>query len=156
MIEIIDDSNPFHELLGINWAFDNLTVINLNKKHMTFEGHNIRVIAPLDPLMGPRYTKPIWAEEEAKEIDDFYKMTTTKDDYINPTADGTLSWCYASSCTSKLEASLENWKNRMHEISGRWSVHLTKSLWWIGTEVCEVPIFDGLFDIQEFLQDYEA
>ena len=41
--------------------------------------------------MGPRYSEPIRAEEEAREIDDFYKMTTT---------DGTLSWHYASSYTS--------------------------------------------------------
>ena len=31
-----------------------------------------------------------------------------------------------------------------------------KSLRWIGTEVCEVPIFDGLSNIKEFLQKYEA
>lgn len=56
VIEIIDDSNPFPALLGIDWAFDNLVVINLKKKQMTFEGHNIRMIAPLDPSTGPRYT----------------------------------------------------------------------------------------------------
>ena len=43
VIEIIDDSNPFPALLAIDWAFDNLTVINLKKKQMTFEGHNIRI-----------------------------------------------------------------------------------------------------------------
>ena len=59
VIEIIDDSNPFPALLGINWAFDNLAVINLKNKQMTFEGHNIKVIAPLDPSKGPRYTEPI-------------------------------------------------------------------------------------------------
>ena len=58
---------------------------------MTFEGHNIKVITPLDPSMGPHHTEPIRVEEEAKEINDFYKMTMTKDDYINPTANGTLS-----------------------------------------------------------------
>jgi hypothetical protein len=156
VIEIIDDRNPFPALLGIDWDFDNLTVINLKNKQMTFEGHNIRIIAPLDPSMGPRYIEPIRAEEEAKEIDDLYKMTMTQDYYINPTADGTLSWRYASSCTFDSEAGLENWQNRMHEISTRRCTHLTKSLHWIGIEVCEVPIFDGLFDIQEFLQDYEA
>ena len=76
MIEIIDDSNPFPTLLGIDWAFENLTLINLKNKHMTFEGHNIRIIAPLDPSMGPRYLEPICAEEEVREMDDFYKMTT--------------------------------------------------------------------------------
>ena len=101
VIEIIDDSNPFPVLLGIDWDFDNLAVINLKKKQMAFEGHNIRIITPLDPLMGPHYTEPIRDKEEAKEIDDLYKMTTTQDDYINPTAYGTLSWRYASSCTSQ-------------------------------------------------------
>ena len=91
MIEIIDDSKLYPTLLGIDWAFYNLTVINLKKKQMTFEGHNIRVIAPFNPSTGPRYTEPIRAEEEAKEIDDLYKMTTTRDDYINPTTYGTLS-----------------------------------------------------------------
>ena len=44
----------------------------------------------------------------------------------------------------------------MHEISGRQCAHLTKSLRWIGTEVSEVPTFDGLFDIHKFLQYYEV
>ena len=64
---------------------------------------------PLDPSMGPRYAKPIRSEEEARQIDDFYKMTATQDDYINPTVDGTLSLHYDSSCTSDLEEGLENW-----------------------------------------------
>ena len=32
VIEIIDDSNPFPTLLGIDWAIYNLVVINLKKK----------------------------------------------------------------------------------------------------------------------------
>ena len=78
--EIIDDSNLFPALLGIDWAFDKLTIINLKKKQMAFEGYNIRIIAPLDPSMGPRYTKPIHTKEEASEIDHFYKMTTIQGD----------------------------------------------------------------------------
>lgn len=86
---------------------------------MTLEGHNIRIIAPLDPSMDPRYAEPIISEEETREIDDFYKMTATPNDYINPTVDGMLSWCCASSCTSNSKEVLENWKNRMHKVSGR-------------------------------------
>ena len=55
VIEIIDDSKTYPMLLGI-WDFDNLAVINLKKKQMTFEGHNIRVVTPLDPSLGCRYT----------------------------------------------------------------------------------------------------
>ena len=75
---------------------------------MTFEGHNIRIIAPLDPSMGPCHTKPIRAKEEVRGIDDFYKMIATKDDYINPTIEGTLSQHYASSCTSDSKEGLDN------------------------------------------------
>ena len=119
VIEIIDDSNPFLALLGIDWDSENLAVINMKKKQMAFEDHNIIIITPLDPSIGPRYTKSIRVEEEAKEIVDFYKLKLNWDDYINPTAYGTLNWCYASSCTSDSEAGLENWLNRMHEISRR-------------------------------------
>ena len=58
---------------------------------MTFKGHNTRVIAPFDPSMGPCYMEAIRAKEETREVDNFYKMTMTLDDYINPTIDGTLS-----------------------------------------------------------------
>lgn len=75
---------------------------------MTFEGHNIRLVAPLDPSSGPRYVEPIHAEDETREVDDFYKMTAMQDDYINPTVDGMLSWSYDSSCTSNFEEGLEN------------------------------------------------
>ena len=67
---------------------------------MTFEGHNIKIITPLDCLMGPRYAEPIRAKEETREIDNFYKMIATPNDYINPIVDDTLSWRCASSCTS--------------------------------------------------------
>jgi hypothetical protein len=119
VIEIIDDIKPYPVLLGIDWEFHKLAVINLKKKHMTFEGHNIKIIGPLDPSMGPHYAEPIRAEEEAREIDDFYKMKAMQDDYINPTTYGMLNWRCANSCTSDSEEGLENWQNRMHEVSGR-------------------------------------
>ena len=48
VIEIIDDSNPYLALLGIEWAIDNDVVINLKKRQMTFQGKCLRVIVPLD------------------------------------------------------------------------------------------------------------
>ena len=64
VIEIIDDSRPYPTLLGIEWVFENLAVINLMKKKMTFEGHNIRIIALLDPSISPHYAKPIRAKKK--------------------------------------------------------------------------------------------
>ena len=118
-VRILAESKPYLALLGIDQAFDNVVVINLKKKQMMFEGHNIRIIAPLDPSMGPHYAEPIRAEEDAREIDDFYKMTTMQDDYINPITDSTLRWNYTSSCILDPEEGLENWQNIMHEVSGR-------------------------------------
>ena len=54
--DIIDDSTSYLALLGIDWAFENQAIINLKKKTMSFEANGIRVIGPLDPSLGPRYT----------------------------------------------------------------------------------------------------
>ena len=62
-IEIIDDSNPYPALLGIEWEMANAAVINLKKKQMTFEGKELRVIIPLDPSQGERYTEPLRDED---------------------------------------------------------------------------------------------
>jgi hypothetical protein len=59
VIEIVDDRCPYPTLLGIDWTFENSTVVDLKKRHMTFEKFGLRVIAPLDPNEGPRYTEPI-------------------------------------------------------------------------------------------------
>jgi hypothetical protein len=76
VIEIVDDSCPYPTLLGIDWAFNNSTVVDLNKRRMRFEGDGLRVIAPLDPDEGPRYTDPIKEEDRAYELENIYKLTT--------------------------------------------------------------------------------
>src|SRR5271155_2626287 len=45
VVEIMGDNRPYLALLGIDWAFDNMAVINLKKRQMTFEDKKIRVIA---------------------------------------------------------------------------------------------------------------
>ena len=74
VIEIVDDSCPYLELLGIDWAFDNLIVIDLKKRRMTFEGDGLRVIAPLDLDEGHKYTEPIREEDHAYELENIYKL----------------------------------------------------------------------------------
>jgi hypothetical protein len=54
IIETIDNSCPYPPLLGI---------VDLKKRHMTFEKDGLRVIAPLDPDEGQRYTEPIGEED---------------------------------------------------------------------------------------------
>lgn len=59
VIKIVDDSNPYLALLGINWVFDMNAVTNLKKCSMTFEKKELRVIVALDPAEGVWYTKAV-------------------------------------------------------------------------------------------------
>jgi hypothetical protein len=54
VIEIVDDSFPYPAPLGIDWDFNNSTMVDLKKRRMTFEGDGLRVIAPLDLDEGQR------------------------------------------------------------------------------------------------------
>jgi hypothetical protein len=91
VIEIIDDSMPSPALLGIDWEFDNKVIIKLKKKTMSFEGNGIQVIGPLEPALGPRYTKLITVEVESHNIDAVYQLTAVHGDYVNPAEEGMLS-----------------------------------------------------------------
>jgi hypothetical protein len=59
VIEIVDDSFRYPMLLGIDWAFNNSTIVDLKKRRMNFEKDGLRVITPLDPDEGQQYTEPI-------------------------------------------------------------------------------------------------
>ena len=76
IIEIVDDNFPYTTLLGIDWAFNNSTVVDLKKICMTFEGDGLRVITPLDPYEGQRYTDPIREEDHTYELENIYKLTS--------------------------------------------------------------------------------
>ena len=56
VIEIVEDANPYPALLGLDWAIDMGGIINLKKRSMVFENNSTRVIVPLDPTEGERYT----------------------------------------------------------------------------------------------------
>jgi hypothetical protein len=119
VIEIVDDNCPYPTLLGIDWAFNNSTIVDLKKRRMTFEKDNLRVIAPLDLDEGQRYTEPIREEDHTYELESIYKLTAIQHDYINPTTDGNMSWRSDSLCSLDAEEALENWQNQMYEVSTR-------------------------------------
>ena len=91
VIEIIYDSTSYPALLGIDWAFENQAIINLKKNTMSLEGNGIWVIGSLDQALGPRYTKLVTVEEEARILDALYKLTAVQADYVNSTNDEILS-----------------------------------------------------------------
>jgi len=76
VIEIVDDNNPFPVLLGIDWAIDMNSVVNLKKRTMSFEIKMLRVIVPLDPVEGVCYTELVHDyEESVDELEQIYKIT---------------------------------------------------------------------------------
>lgn len=58
VIMIMDDSNPYLALLGINSATDMNGIINLKKKSMVFEKKLLHMVVPLDPAKDPTIQNP--------------------------------------------------------------------------------------------------
>ena len=77
-------------------------------------------------------------------------------DYINPIVDGNLSWKSVSSCTSNSSEALENWQNRMHEVSMRRCVRITRSVRWVAEESDQLPTYEGFPKLASFLAEIEA
>jgi hypothetical protein len=121
VIEIMDEIKPYPMMMGLEWAFDNQEIIILKKRETIFKVGELRVTVPLDPTEGKRYIDPT----RGKDIDNLYNMTTRMDDYVNPTADGVISWRSINSCASDSEEGLENWKRGMHDVSTRRYARMT-------------------------------
>jgi len=67
---------------------------------MIFKKKSLRVVIPLDPAKGVCYTELVHDDGSDDELDCIYKITTQDQDWVNPTADGRISWKRAGSCTS--------------------------------------------------------
>ena len=76
VIEIVDDSNPYPVLLGIEWVTDMNRVINLKKCKMIFEKKSLRMVVLLDPAKGARYTEPVRDDDSDDDLNCIYKITT--------------------------------------------------------------------------------
>ena len=81
VIGIVDDTNPYPTLLGIDWAIDNQTIINFKRRILSFEDSKIRVVAPIDPLEGQRYVEPVHSEGQGDYLDHIYNVMSSTNDY---------------------------------------------------------------------------
>jgi hypothetical protein len=90
-----------------------------------------------------------------EEINQLYRTTTREEDYVNPTADGVLSWRSITSCMSNLNIGLENWQQRLHEVSTRICARIARAIRWVGTEIREPPNFHGVNELEIFLTRYK-
>jgi hypothetical protein len=104
VIEIIDDSQPYTTLMGMEWVVDNQEIIKLKRRQMIFEVGDLMVTTPLEPLEGKRYTESV----RENDMHNLYNITARMEDYVEPTMDGVLSWRIFSSCTSDSKSCLEN------------------------------------------------
>jgi hypothetical protein len=106
VIELLDETTPYPTLLGLDWVFDNQTLINLKTRKMTFELGEYKVIAPLDTSEGERFVEPTFLDLE--EIIHLYRTIVRDENYVNPTIDRILSWRSITSCASDSDTGLEN------------------------------------------------
>ena len=74
---------------------------------MTFEGKGLRVIVPLDPSQGERYTEPV-RDEDHDVVDHLYNIIVEEEDYVDPTAEGIMDWQCDISCMTDSYDGLEN------------------------------------------------
>jgi hypothetical protein len=100
-------------------GIDNNVVLNLKKRHMSFETDTLCVIAPLDPNEGDRYNEPMNEDAQSSIIENIYQITRCREDYINPMMDGELSWRSVKSYDTDSEDAMERWKNKLYEVSTR-------------------------------------
>ena len=151
VIEVVEDGGSYPALLGIGWDNDSMAVINFKKRFMTFKNEDVRVISPMDPQEGRWYIEPV-RDEVGRSWEHAYNIF---EDYIHPSIDGELRWHDASSTSSNSDDALENWQNRLHEVSFRKCGLITQSLRRVATETVEFPIYEGLPRLSEFFQEFE-
>jgi hypothetical protein len=151
VIEIMGNKDPYPTLLGIDWDYENYALIDLNKDTMTFEVDGIKVVQPLDPYVGPKYTEPINNNMEGEDLDQLYIVTSgTRDDYINPTTDESVSWRSIQSVDEDSELDFDNWQEGSYErFSKRCAI--IREMRWVGTEVREHTVYDGTLGLDSFL-----
>ena len=99
---------------------------------MNFEGKGLRVIVPLDPCQGERYTEPV-RDEDQDVLDHIYNITAKEEDYVNPTVKGIMDWQCDSSRMTDSDEGLENSQNRLYELHGHRCAGITKSLRWLSS-----------------------
>jgi hypothetical protein len=87
----------------------------LKRREIIFEVGDMKVTSRLDPSEGKRYIEPTRGDN----IENLYNMIARMEDYVNPIMDGALIWRSINSCALYSEVDLENWQQRMHEVSAR-------------------------------------
>jgi hypothetical protein len=131
------------------------TLINLKRDTMTFEADGIKVVHPLDPYVGPRYMEPTDNNMEGGDLDQLYVITAgMREDNINPTTDGSVSWRSIQSANGDLELTFDSWQQGAYEIFSRRCATIRETR-WVGTDVREYLTYKGTMSLGSFLVSME-
>ena len=74
---------------------------------------------------------------------------------MNPTTDGQITWEHGISCTSNSDEEVEHWHNQLHEVITLNCNMMTQSMRCMSTEVRDMPTYDGLNEVDTFLDAFE-
>jgi hypothetical protein len=92
---------------------------------------------------------------EGEDLDQLYIVTTeTGNNYINPTADGSVSWQSIQSVDEDTDLAFDNWEQGLHERLSRICTTIRMPR-WVGTKVKKYPVYDGTSELDFFLQNME-
>ena len=92
---------------------------------------------------------------EVEDLDQLYTVTTgTREDYINPTVDGSISWRSIQLVDKESKMEFDSWKQGSYEIFSRRCATVRETR-WVGTEVREHLVYDGTSGIDSFLLNME-
>jgi hypothetical protein len=69
-IEIVENSQPYPTMMGLEWNFDNHEIINLERMDMIFEVGHLKFTTPLATLEGKIYIETT----RRNTIDNLYNM----------------------------------------------------------------------------------
>jgi len=155
-IEIVDEKSSYPTLLGIYWAIDMNGIINLKQRKMTFEKKSRRIVVLLDPTEGPRYTEPVRDDEQDEALDCIYQIAAQRPINGKAMKGRKISEGYTKPYTDESEEEDKQWQNRMNMATSLNCNMLTKSVYYLKAQDCELPVYDRLKIVNEFLEKFES
>jgi len=156
VIVIMGEKDPYLDLLGIYFSYENYAFIDLKKETMTFKSNGMNVTEPIYLYQGPRYNDPKDDNMEVDVINQLYALIAGKIvDYINPTIDGLVSWRSVQLADEDSKETFNDWQEGQYENFSRQCATIREVI-WIGMEINEYPTYDGTSYLHSFLIDMEG
>jgi len=143
-------------LLGIDRPIDMNGIINLKRRKMIFEKKSCRVVVLLDLTEGPRYMEPVHKNEQDEALDCIYQIAAQRPIKGEVMEEQGISQGYAKPYTDDSEKENEQWQNRMNKATTLNCNMLTKFVYFIKAQDRELPVYDELTIVNEFVEKFES